>query len=105
MTVFSAADGCILRPDGSYRAGRITNGAGQVQYKGYTAAVEYDDSVGLLHGSVINSGPYPIVTFEAAGIEALREEFHRSIDDYLAWCEEDGAPPRLPQTRPASPHP
>lgn len=76
-----------------------------MRYKGYTAAVEYDDSVGLLHGSVIDSGPYPIATFEAAGLEALREEFHRSVDDYLAWCEEDGVPPRLPRTGPASPQP
>lgn len=74
-----------------------------MQYKGYTAAFEYDDSVGRLHGRVTNSGPYPIATFEAADAEGLREEFHRSVDDYLAWCEEDGAPPRRPQIEAAPP--
>lgn len=27
-----------------------------MEYKGYVAKIEYDDSVGLLHGSVVNSG-------------------------------------------------
>lgn len=67
-----------------------------MEYKGYIAAIEYDDSVDLLHGRVINSGHYPIATFEAVDVEGLREEFHRSIDDYLAWCEEDGVEPRRP---------
>ena len=67
-----------------------------MEYKGYIAAIEYDDSVERLHGSVINSGPYPIATFEATDVEGLRKEFHRSIDDYLAWCEEDGVEPRRP---------
>ena len=55
-------------------------------YKGYVATVEYDDSVGMLHGSVVNSGKYPIATFEATDVESLRAEFHRSIDEYLASC-------------------
>ena len=40
--------------------------------------------------------PYPIVTFEAADVEGLKREFRISIDDYLAWCEEDGVEPRRP---------
>ena len=65
-----------------------------MEYKGYIAKVEYDDSVGMLHGEVINAAPYPIVTFEASDVDSLKREFHRSIDDYLAWCEEDGVEPR-----------
>lgn len=69
-----------------------------MKYKGYAAAVEYDDSTASFHGSIVNSGPYPIATFEAADAADLREEFHRSVDDYLAWCEEDGMEPRRPQS-------
>ena len=69
-----------------------------MKYKGYAAAVEYDDSTAAFHGSIVNSGPYPIATFEAADAADLREEFHRSVDDYLAWCEEDGMEPRRPQS-------
>ncbi len=65
-------------------------------YRGYVATVEYDDSVGMLHGRVVNSGKYPIATFEATNVESLRAEFHRSIDEYLASCEEDGVEPRQP---------
>lgn len=52
-------------------------------YKGYTATVEFDDSVGRFHGRVVNSGPYPIATFEAAGVDDLRAEFQRSVDEYF----------------------
>ena len=64
-----------------------------IKYKGYTAKVEFDDSVGCLHGRVVNSGAYPIATFEATEVEGIRREFHRSIDEYLKSCEEDGIEP------------
>ena len=67
-----------------------------MEYKGYVAIISYDSSVDLLHGEVVNAGPYPIVTFEAADVEGLKHEFRISIDDYLAWCEEDRVEPRRP---------
>ena len=67
-----------------------------MEYKGYVADIEFDDSVGRLHGRVVNSGAYPIATFEATDVVGIRTEFHRSIDEYLASCEEDGVEPRRP---------
>ena len=67
-----------------------------MEYKGYLASVEFDDSVDVLHGRVVNSGPYPIATFEATETRALRREFERSVDEYFEWCEEDGVEPRMP---------
>ena len=67
-----------------------------MEYKGYIAKVEYDDSVGLLHGSVVNSVDYPIANCEAADVEGFKREFQVSIEEYLAWCEEDGVEPRRP---------
>lgn len=67
-----------------------------MEYRGYVAAVEFDESADILHGRVVNSGSYPIATFEAKDTKALRREFERSIDEYLAWCEEDGVEPRKP---------
>ncbi len=61
-----------------------------MEYKGYIARIEYADSVGLLDGSVVNSGAYPVATCEAADVESLRKEFRISKDEYLAWCKEDG---------------
>ena len=71
-----------------------------LKYKGYVARVEYDDSVGLLHASVTNSGPYPIANCEAEDVKTLREEFRASIDEYLASCAEDGVEPQKPFTWP-----
>ncbi|MYK88792.1 MAG: type II toxin-antitoxin system HicB family antitoxin [Acidobacteria bacterium] len=67
-----------------------------MEYKGYVAAIEFDDSVDRLHGRVVNSGPYPIATFEATDVDGIRREFQRSIDEYLASCKEDGVEPRKP---------
>ena len=67
-----------------------------IEYKDYVARVEFDDSADVFHGRVTNSGPYPIVTFEATKAGALRREFLRSIDEYLAVCEEEGITPRRP---------
>lgn len=67
-----------------------------MEYKGYVAEVEFDDSVEVLHGRIVNSGPYPIATFEATDAKELRREFERSVDDYLKWCEEDGVKPKRP---------
>ena len=67
-----------------------------MQYKGYMAAVEFDESAGCLHGRVVNSGPYPIATFEATDVAAIWREFEKSVDEYLAACEEDGVEPRKP---------
>ncbi len=67
-----------------------------MEYKGYAAEVELDESVGRLHGRVVNSGPYPIATFEATDVEGIRSEFHRSIDEYLESCQEDAVEPQKP---------
>ena len=67
-----------------------------IEYKGHLATVEYDDSVGRLHGRVVNSGSYPIATFEATDVEGIRREFEQSIDLYLESCAEDGIEPRRP---------
>ena len=67
-----------------------------MEYKGYLASVEFDDSADVLHGRVVNSGSYPIATFEATETRELRREFERSVDEYLKWCKEDGVEPRKP---------
>lgn len=67
-----------------------------MEYQGYLATVEYDDSVECLHGRVVNTGSYPIATFEATDVQGLRTEFEQSVDEYLASCREDGVEPAAP---------
>ena len=67
-----------------------------MEYRGYVAAIEYDDVEGLFYGHVVNSGTSSIATFAASDVEGLRREFRISIGEYLASCEEDGVEPVKP---------
>lgn len=65
-----------------------------MQYKGYTAKVEYDDEAGLFHGHVLNLRD--VITFQGTSVEELRREFRESVDDYLDWCAERNEAPEKP---------
>lgn len=67
-----------------------------IEYRGYIARVEFADSADVFHGRVVNSGPYPVATFETTSASALRGEFHRAVDEYLSACEEEGIEPKKP---------
>ena len=63
-------------------------------YKGYRARVSFDEDAMLFHGEVL--GIRDVVTFQARDAEELTRAFHDSVDDYLAFCAEDGTPPDKP---------
>lgn len=65
-----------------------------MQYKGYRAAVIFDDSAGVFHGEVVDTRD--VITFEGDSVEQLRKEFEVSVDDYLAVCTERGREPDRP---------
>lgn len=41
-----------------------------MEYRGFVAVVEFDDSTDVLHGRAVNGGPYPVATFEATHTRA-----------------------------------
>ena len=63
-------------------------------YKGYTAHVEYDDEARMFHGQVMNTRD--VITFQGTSVEELETALRGSVDDYLSWCEEEGATPEKP---------
>ena len=63
-------------------------------YKGYTARVAFDEDALVFHGEVL--GIRDVITFEAATAADLRQAFHDSVDDYLAWSAEEGLEPDKP---------
>lgn len=65
-----------------------------MKYKGYSAAVSFDDDVGVFHGEVVDTRD--MIVFEADSVEQLEREFRFSIDDYLAACAERGRTPDRP---------
>ena len=63
-------------------------------YKGYSPSIWLEAEDRLLHGIV--DGLRDTIHFAGASIEELEQAFHDSVDDYLAWCAEDGADPEKP---------
>ena len=72
-----------------------------IKYKGYVVVIEFDNSVGRFHRRVINSGSYPVSSFEATDVGGIQKEFRRSINEYIASCKEDGSEPVKPFQIPA----
>jgi predicted HicB family RNase H-like nuclease len=58
-----------------------------MEYKGYTARIEFDDSVAVYHGRIV--GIRDVITFEAESADALQQSFEEAVEDYLAWCAEE----------------
>ena len=65
-----------------------------MEYRGYVAEVEYDDSVDVLHGRVLNLRD--VISFEAESAKEIRRAFEEAVDDYLAYCDERGEEPEKP---------
>jgi predicted HicB family RNase H-like nuclease len=65
-----------------------------MEYKGYTARVEFDQEAGVLHGEV--EGLRDVITFEATDVRQLEKEFRASVDDYLDHCLELNEEPEKP---------
>lgn len=63
-------------------------------YKGYTGIAEIDDEAGIIHGEVIDIND--VVTFQGTTLDELRQAFHDSVDDYLAFCAKRGEEPQKP---------
>lgn len=62
-----------------------------MEYKGYHAAVKYDDDDRIFVGEVF--GINDSVNFHGESVDALEESFHRSVDDYLDICAQIGKEP------------
>ena len=69
-----------------------------MEYRGYVAETEYDDIAKVYCGSVVNTSPCSIATFHAEYPEDLMREFQISVEEYLAWCAEDGVEPVKPMS-------
>ncbi|MEO0841444.1 MAG: type II toxin-antitoxin system HicB family antitoxin [Cyanobacteria bacterium J06643_5] len=63
-------------------------------YKGYTANLDVDVEAGIIFGRVLDIND--VVTFKGKTVEEARQEFYKSVDDYLAFCEDLGEEPDKP---------
>ncbi|GHT95846.1 antitoxin HicB [Betaproteobacteria bacterium] len=65
-----------------------------MNYKGYTARIEFDDEDGIFFGRIL--GARDIISFHADTVADLRHEFQMALDDYLNDCAEKGVSPEKP---------
>ena len=60
-------------------------------YKGYVWSVSYSEKDNVFFGKI--EGINGLVNFEGESVKELTEAFHEAVDDYLAYCEEEGVVP------------
>ena len=65
-----------------------------IEYKGYTATVEYDPDEESFRGRVANVRD--VISFYGRSVEDLKRQMKASIDDYLEFCAEQGVEPAKP---------
>ncbi len=68
----------------------------ELQYKGYTGRVEFDDAADLFHGE--GMGLRDVITFQGRTVGEVKRAFRDSVDDYLAFCAKRGEEPEKPFT-------
>ena len=62
-----------------------------MNYKGYYGSVEFSDEDNVFFGRII--GINDRITFEGDSVEALRNDFQESVDEYLDICKQLGKEP------------
>ena len=62
-----------------------------LRYKGFSGHAEYDETVSVFHGEVLDTRD--VITFEGTTVEELETAFRESVDDYLEFCRERGEDP------------
>jgi len=60
-------------------------------YKGYVGSVSYSEKDNVFFGKI--EGINGLVNFEGESVKELTEAFHEAVDDYLAYCEDEGVVP------------
>lgn len=62
-----------------------------LKYKGFIGSVNFSEEDGVFFGKI--EGINGMVNFEGQSVRELTEAFHEAVNDYLAYCEEEGIPP------------
>jgi len=65
-----------------------------MQYKGYTALIEFSNEDGCLIGKVL--GIRDIIVFDGNTVEEIRTHFQDMIDHYIEACAKAGREPNEP---------
>lgn len=62
-----------------------------LKYKDFIGSVAFSEADGVFFGKI--EGIDGLVNFEGESVTELTEAFHEAVDDYLAYCKEEGIEP------------
>ena len=62
-----------------------------LEYKGYHAAITYDQEDDILVGCIF--GIQDSINFHGSSVPEITEMFHKSVDNYLQYCKDIGKNP------------
>lgn len=62
-----------------------------LSYKGYIGSVAFSEKDNVFFGKV--EGIDGLVNFEGESVKELTDAFHEAVDDYIAYCREEGLEP------------
>lgn len=65
-------------------------------YKGYLGSVAYSEKDNVFFGKI--EGINGLVNFEGESVKELTDAFHEAVDDYLAYCADEGIEPEKSYT-------
>jgi predicted HicB family RNase H-like nuclease len=65
-----------------------------MNYKGYTARIEFDERNNLFVGRVL--GLRAMISFHGETVTELHDAFSGAIEDFLADCKQQGVKPEKP---------
>ena len=68
------------------------SGENLLTYKGYTGKVSYSLADRVFYGTVL--GISDLVDFQSNRADELEDEFHKAVDDYIAFCEKNSKEPQ-----------
>ena len=61
-----------------------------MNYKGYTARIEFLENDGVFWGKVLGLPPSTSISFEGETVAQLTQDFHNAVDFYMADCAKNG---------------
>jgi predicted HicB family RNase H-like nuclease len=59
-----------------------------LHYKNYTGSVVFSEEDAVFHGKVI--GIKALISFEGESVNAITNDFHKAVDEYLKFCAAKG---------------
>ena len=63
-----------------------------LHYRGFSTKPEYSPDDKVFYGTIL--GIDDLVDFYTDDAKKIEDEFHKAVDDYLAFCEEIGKEPQ-----------